>query len=169
MHFPICALADEDRLASPTFVHTKHILPTPWRSGEILARADYRGKQGTTRFRQLTIKIGKNTIEVPQRILAIFSSVKLGSFELYSGPPPDPGYRRYFNVTFRFGSWANEGTYSDPGPVRLIAWIVIENGRITQVKRIEEWNDGITKHTNIDPKSLKETGGHWNTGDFFSR
>ena len=156
--------AGEDNLARPTFIHTKHLLPAPWHTGEIVAEADYGGEQETARLRSLTITIGKDTIKVPQRILEFFPSPRLGTFQLYYGPPPDPSFgdHRYFNVTFRYQSYSYEGIYyvvDRPG-----AWISIEEGRIKQLTKIESPSDALTVYTDYDPETLK-VARQWSTGE----
>jgi hypothetical protein len=151
------AQASEDSLALPTYFHTKHVLPAPWHTAEIIAQADYAGEKDTAQLRSLTIIVGKDTIKVPQRILAFFPGPRLGSFELYYGPPPDPelGSRRYLNVTFRYASYSYEGIYYPPAGSN--AWIIIEDGRIKQLTKIEEVSDTVTTYTDFDPKTLKQT------------
>jgi len=153
------ARGSEDSVARPTFFHTKHLLPPPWKTGEVTVRADYPGKQNLARLRSLTITVGKRVITVPTRILSLFPGAKLGSFELFCGPPPDPffGNRRYFNVTFRYFSNPDDGLYFDSTAGRHRASIIIEDGKIKHLTKIEEVSDTVTTYTDIDPKTLKET------------
>jgi hypothetical protein len=152
------AFAQEDRLGKPTFIHTKHLLPAPWHTGEIVAQADYAGRYGTARLRSLTITAGKKSISVPRRILSFFPAPRVGSLELYYGPPPDHELikHRYLIVMFRYFSPSYEGI-SLP-PFRPTAWILIERGRIKELTKIEDASDTVTTYTSFDPQTLKETG-----------
>lgn len=151
------AVANEDALAHPTSIHTTHLLPAPWHTGEIIARVDYAGEHQTAHLLSLAITIGKHTTAVPRQVLALFPGVRLGSLQLFYGPPLEPefGGRRSCNVTFRFGSYSNEDVYTDIVPTRLSGRITIEGGSIVGLTQIEDAHD-ITRYIEIDPKTLKE-------------
>ena len=156
---PSYGFGSEDRPAPPTVVHIKNRLPAPWYNGEIIAQADYRGERNTARLRSLTIIVGKDAIKVPQRIRDFFPAVNLGTFELLYGPPPDRGSndRRYVLLMFRFGMAPEWGIFNSPTTFH-IGWIVVKNGRIDHLEKIEEVSDKVTEYTEYDPKTLKETG-----------
>jgi hypothetical protein len=156
---PLFGFANQDQPAPATFIHTKHSLPPPWHTGEIMARADYRGERNSARLHSLTITIGKDVIRVPERIRAFFPAVNLETFEMRYEPRPKRGPfdHRYVVVMFRFWSLPEYGIFASP--IRPnIGWIVVIDGRIDHLEKIEEVSDTVTMYTEYNPKTLKETG-----------
>jgi hypothetical protein len=158
MFFAYCtvATASTDRVARATFFHTKLVLPAPHHTGELVAEGDYDSEHDVVRFRSLTAKIGSRTVEVPKRILDFFLGPRLTSLELYSGPPasPDSTEPSYFNVTFKYESYSYESLYMPPDCPT--AWIIIRDGVITGVSRVQERSGGGYDISDYDPATLKQ-------------
>lgn len=156
---PLCGFGNEAVHAPAYFIHTKNRLPPPWHTGEIIAQADYRGERDTARLHSLRIVTGKNVIRVPQRIRKFFPAPNLGTFELLCVPEVERGSKDhpYVMLVFRFLSLPEYGI--DASPTTLpIARIVVVDGRILRLEKVEEVSEKMTTYTNYDPKTLKETG-----------
>jgi hypothetical protein len=153
--YSVAATAATDRVAIPTYFHTKLALPAPHLTGEIIAESDYDSEHDLVRIRTLTVKLGSRTVEVPKRILDLFLGPRLTSLELHSGPPksPDSTEPGYFNVTFKYESYSNESLYQPP--LRPTASIIIRDGVITDLSRVQERATGGNDSIHYDPATLK--------------